>query len=179
MNRWLRYALVVLLFLAVLVVGFMINRFVAQRRQRSTIYDVAGQLGYRPEAELAQTQRCWDIYAHCGVFLYYTVELSRERFEQEVAQLDLDLIRSASTDGYTIFTEINLGTSRRLTANGNDGLENREALPEPEAYEWHLLDDRSRRWIVRYYDVVGTDVRYALDGQTVHANIVSVLLQTR
>jgi hypothetical protein len=178
-HRWLRFASIAFFLLMCSAGVLVVYVRIKEKQQVPTVYEVAEKLGYSPQAQLAQTRRCWDIFAHCGVFLYFTTELSLDEFQTQVMQLGFSQKRFGDIDGYTIFTDINLGTNRLLTANGNDGLENRFSLPEPDAHEWHLTDKQGRRWVIAHYEVTATGIQYAIDGQDVHGNIVSLMLQTK
>ena len=53
--------------------------------QEASLRRIAECLGYDPLLEIAQVNRCWDVFSHCGLFLYYQTssleeELAATRF---------------------------------------------------------------------------------------------------
>jgi hypothetical protein len=188
MQRWFpnrKYLLLgTMIALPVLLLGVCLAALTLRRQQHvADAYVLARQLDYTPATEIAHYRRCWDPtffgFAHCGVFVHYTTDLPFEAFEQQVNRLKLRQKRFGPTSGYGIFNDINLSTDRLLTADNNDGLLNRFDLPEPEAYEWLLVDKNSREHYIYFHDTTSNEHIYELDGSPLQGNIVTIMLQTR
>ena len=69
-SRWWITLLLALLVVAVLL-GCVGVVWCHGYSQRAELRHTAERLGYDPALEIAQVNRCWDIFAHCGSFLYY------------------------------------------------------------------------------------------------------------
>jgi hypothetical protein len=70
----------------------------------------------------ARRYRCWDINAHCGIFINYVTDKSLEEFKKDLGAMHPNLQDPHPIDGSFIFTEINMGTTRTLTVDGADNL---------------------------------------------------------
>jgi hypothetical protein len=179
MNRWLRLFLVVF-FLLVFVIGATAAYITIRgKRQIDAVNEVAQKLGFDPQDSLVQTRRCWDIFAHCGVFIYFDTDVSLDEMQKRTRQLGFAQQRFDRVDGYSIFTDVNIGAGGELTVDGDDGLESRDTLPEPDAHRWHLVDRQDREWVVGFYDLSETGTEYAFDGEAIRSRVVTVMLRTR
>lgn len=147
--------------------------------QQVTLLRTARRLGYEPASKIAQVKRCWDIFAHCGYFLFYRTDLAQAELTHNLGLLAWDVTNKMSVDGYEIFTKVNLGTASRITLGGLDGLGDRSQLPPFKGYRWHLTDPEGRSWTIDYYPLASQAGPILLDGQALRQNISIILYQTR
>lgn len=139
----------------------------------------AQQLGYTKNALIARHSKCWDVLPEsCGLLMHFTTHASRDEISDLIQRTSLQVRLDGTRDGYAVFSDVNIYSGRRLTWNGNDARTNPLAIPQPEAFEWWLIDTQGRSWLVAYYQLAD-DSRYKLDNESLNSNIVTVMLQTR
>jgi len=147
--------------------------------QREKIYLTAEKLGYDPALKIAQVNRCFDVFSHCYLFLYYKTDLTQEELKHKIDTLSWDISNEMEVDGYEIFTDINYGTTSRLTIDGTDELGDRSQLPNFDGYRWRLRDSAGGRWTITYFPLSSHPGSIALDGSKLEHNIVAIQYQTR
>lgn len=136
-------------------------------------------LGYREENLVAQASYCWDIFAHCGQFLYFFTDMNPDELQAAYDGLELEQAFAGEVDGFNVFTAINYHTRRRLTIGGSQDPASSPGLPPLRGYERRGFDSQGRRVVVGYYPFVTYAARVELDGVPVSRNMVEVMLQTR
>jgi hypothetical protein len=171
-------ALVVLIPIVCLLMGllaFLLGRGQAEQ----TASSLADRLGRTPQNEIALESQCWDIMTRCGTLVIFSTPGSYAELDAQIAALGMDFSPPRRTDGYGVFTSVNLNTSRTLTADGSLGMTDRFDLPEPLAYEWQADLAGGKQAKITHYDLQSTGSVYALDGVPLSDNIVVVLVQDR
>lgn len=143
------------------------------------VQQTAAVLGYDPASKIAEVHRCWDIFSHCGQFLYFQTDQTSEDIERKIDTLGWILLNRVEVDGYEIFTNINLGTQSRMRIDGSDGIEDRSKLPRLRGDRWRLSDSQGRTWTITHFPLADRPNSIELDGVLLYQNVVSVLYQTR
>ena len=170
---------IILLIIALLFVLVSIFNQIRQINQKSRLSQIANLIEYNTKDEITQVNRCWDIFSHCGLFLYYKTDMTHDVFKTQLKQIPFKETNEYDIDIYEIFTSLNLGTKNKLSINGTDGLGDRNQLPHSKGYRWSFRDDKDHNWIVSYYALSENPETIKLDGQPFKANIVEVLYQTK
>lgn len=142
-----------------------------------TAFEAASQLGLSSDALLLQEYQCVDMGRRCGIYLHFTEMKNLEAFAPQIEQLDMTLDASREVDGFTVFTDLNLGRDPLLTAGGNDGLGSRESIRHPLARRWILTDRQGQEWFITFYQIADVEQAYRLNGQPFADNIVTVIYQ--
>lgn len=147
-------------------------------QQSKELSQFAAQLGYVPEAGLAEYETCWEIFStECGLVLYFETSLNRDEMQQLIDQLSSEKELPKDIDGYSIF-EINLETEHSFTINNLKDPLMRSKIPEPLAYAWWLTVD-GNDWAVTIYLIQGDNNVYELDDRRITQNIVTIMLDTK
>jgi hypothetical protein len=177
--RWLAYLLLFIVGVVVVGGGYVFYQNWQYQQQIDATYAIATQLGHTSQSHLAQVEACWDLQSHCGIFVYYTVEANRETFQADVERLEMEEVMSRDVDGRQLFTNINTHSTETLTVNGED-MRSPSAPEEliPRAYEWWVVNEDEQNVFITLYTTDPLQ-QYALNGQSVNQNIVSVMLQIR
>jgi len=179
LNHWRVNLLLVFCILATLLLVCVITVVWRDYSQREKIYLTAEKLGYDPALKIAQVNRCFDVFSHCYLFLYYKTDLTQEELKHKIDTLSWDISNEMEVDGYEIFTDINYGTTSRLTIDGTDELGDRSQLPNFDGYRWRLRDSAGGRWTITYFPLSSHPGSIALDGSKLEHNIVAIQYQTR
>ncbi len=172
-------SLIVLGCLVTLLAGCAAGSFRLRPSPETTLLAAADRLGYEPLSKIAQVERCWDIFAHCGHQLSYATDLTQVELADKLDGLGWNLTNHMPIDGYEIFTKLNLGTRARITIAGSEGLDERDRLPRFKGYRWRLTDPEGRLWTVDHYPLADQIGPFAIDGRPFADNIVQIMLQTR
>ena len=175
-KKILIIALVVLLFF---VLSIFVFRKIRQNNQKLQLYKTASLIGYNSGNEITQVNRCYDIFSHCGLFLFFKTDMTLESFKTQLRRMPFKETNEKDIDIYEIFTAINLGTRNKLSINETDGLGDRNQLPHQKGYRWHFQDKDGRYWTISYYPLSDNSETIKLDGQPFKTNIVGVLYQTK
>jgi hypothetical protein len=146
---------------------------------RERVQQIAAIFGYDPASTIAEVDRCWDVFAHCGQFLYFRTDQTSEDIEGKIDALGWTLLNKVEVDGYEIFTNINLGTRSRMRIDGSDGIEERSKLPRLRGDRWRLSDAQGRTWTITHFPLADRPNSIELDGSPLQQNVVSVVYQTR
>jgi hypothetical protein len=149
------------------------------RSRQGVVRNMAVNWGYTPSLEIALVGRCWDVFSHCGHFLYYETDFTRDDLARGIDGLAWMVANEMEIDGYEIFTALNLGTEAELRVGGIDALGDRSNLPAFDGYRWRLVDKAGRTWTISYFPVAAARLPVTLNGRTLQMNIVSILYQTR
>lgn len=165
--------------LVTILISCMVTTACHSHSDQDIVHNTAARLGYDPNLKIAIVGRCWDIFTHCGQFLYFRTDQTSKDLERRIDALQWTLLNKVEVDGYEIFTNINLGTRSRLEIDGSDGIEDRSELPRLRGVRWRLSDPQGRRWIVTHFPLTDIPNSIELDGVSLQQSIVSVLYQTR
>lgn len=164
---------------AALALGCVSTMLWRSHNQQGTLLRTAERLGYDPASKIVQVKRCWDIFAHCGHFLFYRTSLSQTEFSHNLKLLRWNITNEMEVDGYEIFTKLNLGTDSHITIGGLDALSDRSQLPQFKGYRWRLTDPVGHSWTADYYPLANQRGPFAINGQALTKNVVQILYQTR
>ncbi len=170
---WLK--LMCLLIVMFALVGCTNARSTAQQQ----VSAFAQQLGYVPEAHLAEYETCWGMFpSHCGQILYYATLISQDGFQAKIDQLTSTKELPQDISIYTLL-DINLVTDYTITIDKIDSANDRtHTPPEPLAYKWRLTEGGDD-WVIVFYEVAHDGYVYEIDGQPIIGNIVTIMLQTK
>ncbi len=178
-TKFFRLLTILLFVLFILILsGFIFNQ-IRQINQKSRLSQIAALIGYYSENEIAQVNRCYDVFSHCGLFLYYETDITYEVFKTQLKQIQFEKTNETDIDGYEIFTDLNLGTKNKLSINEMDGMGDRNQLPRFIGYRWRFRDNEDHNWTVSYYPLSENSETIKLDGQPFKTNIVGILYQTK
>jgi hypothetical protein len=169
----------ILVFIALLLIIFALVPRLLKNDQEQLIIHTAERLGYRPTQKIELVDKCWDVFSHCGIFLYYRTELTREAFSQSIANLSWKVVNQMEVEGLEIFTDINFNTAFRITISGHDSLINQNLMPPFKAWRWRLGAPDGAIWTFSYYPLATQHVLIALNGEALTENIISILYQTK
>ena len=172
--------------LLLIVVSIVLCGKYRRDTQFRLLRNIAEQLGRTSNNYIDEYKTCWDISTHCGIYTHFITDISSEDLHERIRRLGFKnsvneewQILAGESVGYGIFTDINLNTTRVLTADGNDGIEKRSELEEPLAKKWSLRDGKGRRWITEYFDIQGTNHKFQIDEKDIDGNIITIIFQTK
>ncbi len=150
-----------------------------QTQRKAELTQISNLLGNSPANQLGQNTRCWDIFTHCGYYIYFLTPLSQSQVATTIGEIGYVIRWEDQIDGYTAYSTINLWTSHRLTANGEDGTIREDPTLTPKAYLWRLTGVQGQEWGVSFYAIGDPSIPYLLDGQSVNQNLIVLMTQIR
>lgn len=160
------------------IIGYYAFSIIRTTRQTDAVYTFAQQLGYIPDAQIAEYRTCWDIFpSHCGQVLYYTTSINRDEFQVKIDNLALTKELAQNVSIYTLL-DINLVTDHILTIDKMKDSGDRTLTPEPSAYKWRITEG-GENWVITFYEVAHDEHVYKMDDQQIVGNIVTIMLQTK
>ncbi len=180
-HRVARYVAVAsaipLLLLAGCIALFQIDAF----RNRAYAEMLRERLGYQEEYLIDDYNQCWDMLSRCGIVTIYRTDHSQAQFTALVDALGFEGYADPTVAGSYLFTQINIDTQWRLTADGNDDMGLSSVPPNklPDAIKWVLTSPEGRKLRIYHYALPHDQAVYELDGERFAGNIVIFTLLTR
>ncbi len=172
------FKLLIIIFVVVFLLGSigLVWTEILRDSQEAKLQNLAVLLDYQESNKIAQVRRCWDINSHCGIFLHFTTGLSLSELDSKISALPYPVNYTDNIRGYGFFTDINMGTSREITYNGNNGIPERDMIPEPNAKKYVLNGEKPAEWVISLYELTPYQGSYQVGGQNITGNLITILL---